>query len=111
MDNDNVLEAIFMLRIVRIFRVFHLVKHYRALQILMHAIKASVQELLMLAIFLLLAMVIFSTLVFYAERSLGDDTDFRTIPAGRTRTLTTSCSCSCSSCSCSYSCSSLADDI
>ena len=64
----EVVEIIFILRIIRIFRIFHMVKHYKALKILVHAIKASVQELLMLAIFLFIAMLVFSTFIFYAER-------------------------------------------
>ncbi|CAH1774796.1 unnamed protein product [Owenia fusiformis] len=80
-----VLELIFILRIIRIFRIFHLVKHYKALSILVHAIKASVQELLMLAIFLLIAMLVFSTLIFYIEGHLSESTangSFETIPLG-----------------------------
>ena len=101
-----VVETIFVLRIIRIFRIFHLVKHYRALKILIHAIKASIQELLMLCIFLVIAMLVFSTLIFYAERSPEDKslvtTDdaiddeekgtFKTIPIGfwwATITMTT----------------------
>lgn len=63
-----VVELIFILRIIRIFRIFHLVKHYKALKILVHAIRASIQELLMLSIFLFIAMLVFSTVIFYAER-------------------------------------------
>jgi hypothetical protein len=84
-NHRAVIETIFILRIIRIFRIFHLVKHYKALKILVHAIKASVQELLMLSIFLFIAMLVFSTLIFYAERSvLGDEGggDFDTIPIG-----------------------------
>ncbi len=43
LNNRALLETIFVLRIIRIFRIFHLVKHYRALKILIHAIRASVQ--------------------------------------------------------------------
>lgn len=87
-NQQAVIETIFILRIIRIFRIFHLVKHYKALKILVHAIRASIQELLMLSIFLIIAMLVFSTLVFYAERpggpALQDDTltDFDTIPIG-----------------------------
>ena len=93
-NSRTVIEVIFVLRIIRIFRIFHLVKHYKALQILVHAIRASVQELLMLSIFLLIAMLVFSTLIFYAERrcdfdshqELNDTTHcggmFETIPVG-----------------------------
>ncbi|CAD5111689.1 unnamed protein product [Dimorphilus gyrociliatus] len=90
--NDRaVIETIFILRIVRIFRIFHLVKHYKALKILVHAIRASIQELLMLLIFIFIAMLVFSTLIFYAERPsqskedllhFEGETKFRTIPLG-----------------------------
>jgi voltage-gated potassium channel Kch len=87
LKNDRaVLETIFVLRIIRIFRVFHLVKHYKALKILVHAIKASIQELLMLSIFLFIATLVFSTLIFYAERpadySNMASSQFGTIPIG-----------------------------
>ena len=82
-NHRAVLETLFILRIIRIFRVFHLVKHYKALRILVHAIKASIQELLMLCIFLVIAMLVFSTLIFYAERPGPlDDGEFNTIPIG-----------------------------
>lgn len=82
-----VVELIFILRIIRIFRIFHLVKHYKALKILVHAIRASIQELLMLSIFLVIAMLVFSTIIFYAERPTYGDTRsissrFQTIPTG-----------------------------
>ena len=98
-NNRAVLETIFILRIIRIFRIFHLVKHYRALKILIHAIRASIQELLMLSIFLVIAMLVFSTLIFYAERNPNSEKalgfyegDFGTIPIGfwwATITMTT----------------------
>lgn len=84
-NHRAVIETIFILRIIRIFRIFHLVKHYKALKILVHAIKASIQELLMLSIFLFIAMLVFSTLIFYAERSvLGESGGgkFDAIPIG-----------------------------
>ncbi|KAH9523786.1 hypothetical protein Btru_040954 [Bulinus truncatus] len=79
-----VIEIMFILRIIRMFRIFHLVKHYQALKVLVYAIKASIQELLMLFIFLLIGMLIFSTMIYYAERkntTEGGD-NFPTIPMG-----------------------------
>ena len=79
-----VFEIMFILRIIRMFRIFHLVKHYQALQILVYALKASLQELLMLGIFLLIGMLVFATMIYYAERknatTPGDK--FSTIPIG-----------------------------
>ena len=38
-----VIEIMFILRIIRMFRIFHLVKHYQALKVLVYALKASLQ--------------------------------------------------------------------
>lgn len=84
-NSKAVIELIFVLRIVRICRIFHLVRHYRALQILVQAISASMQELLMLFIFLLIGTLVFSTLIFYAERKgnfNNNDGHFENIPVG-----------------------------
>ncbi|CAL1530326.1 unnamed protein product, partial [Lymnaea stagnalis] len=77
-------EIMFTLRIFRMFRIFHLVKHYQALKVLVYALRASLQELMMLFIFLLLATLIFATMIYYAERDVlnGGTTDFKTIPIG-----------------------------
>lgn len=78
------IEIMFILRIIRMFRIFHLVKHYQALQILVYALKASVQELLMLGIFLLIGMLVFATMIYYAERkdAVNPSDQFTTIPIG-----------------------------
>ncbi|XP_021347952.1 potassium voltage-gated channel subfamily C member 3-like [Mizuhopecten yessoensis] len=79
-----VIEIMFLLRIVRMFRIMHLVKHYQALKILVYALKASVQELLMLAIFLLIGMLVFASMIYYAERkdAVRPSDTFNTIPMG-----------------------------
>ncbi|XP_059162820.1 potassium voltage-gated channel protein Shaw-like [Physella acuta] len=79
-----VFEIMFTLRIFRMFRIFHLVKHYQALKVLVYALRASLQELMMLFIFLLLATLIFATMIYYAERDAinGGGTKFTTIPIG-----------------------------
>lgn len=82
MNERFVIEIMFILRIFRMFRIFHLVKHYQALKVLVYALRASLQELLMLFIFLLIAMLIFATMIYYAERSNEENTHFRTIPIG-----------------------------
>lgn len=86
--HSAIVDTILLLRIIRICRIFHLVKHYKALKILVHAIKASIQELLMLMIFLIIGMLVFSTLIYYAEQigldKKNDQTinQFTTIPIG-----------------------------
>ena len=83
-NEQLIIEIMFVLRIVRMFRIFHLVKHYQALKILVYALKASVQELCMLAIFLIIGMLVFASMIYYAERkSLFQPSDrFNTIPKG-----------------------------
>ncbi|XP_063447444.1 potassium voltage-gated channel subfamily C member 2-like [Mytilus trossulus] len=84
MNEQFIIQIMFILRIARMFRIFHLVKHYQALKILIYALKASVQELFMLAIFLLIGMLVFASIIYYAE--LQDLTTpgekFTTIPMG-----------------------------
>ena len=84
MNERFVIEIMFILRIFRMFRIFHLVKHYQALKVLVYALRASLQELLMLFIFLLIAMLIFATMIYYAERNddFGAGSEFSTIPIG-----------------------------
>ncbi|XP_069128671.1 potassium voltage-gated channel protein Shaw-like [Argopecten irradians] len=79
-----VIEIMFLLRIVRMFRIMHLVKHYQALKIMVYALKASVQELLMLAIFLLIGMLVFASMIYYAERkdAVQPSDTFNSIPIG-----------------------------
>lgn len=78
------IEIMFILRIIRMFRIFHLVKHYQALQFLVYALKASIQELCMLGIFLLIGMLVFATMIYYAERrdAVNPSKQFTTIPIG-----------------------------
>lgn len=54
--------------IVRVLRLFKLTRHSLGLRILMHTFKASAKELTLLVFFLLLGIVLFASLVFYAER-------------------------------------------
>ncbi|XP_046583525.1 potassium voltage-gated channel protein Shaw-like [Haliotis rubra] len=79
-----VIEIMFILRIIRMFRIFHLVKHYQALKVLVYSLKASLQELLMLFIFLLIGMLVFATMIYYAERkdATSPSDTFNTIPVG-----------------------------
>ncbi|XP_041356670.1 potassium voltage-gated channel protein Shaw-like [Gigantopelta aegis] len=79
-----VIEIMFILRIIRMFRIFHLVKHYQALKVLVYALKASLQELMMLFIFLLIGMLVFATMIYYAERkdAVTPSDTFNTIPVG-----------------------------
>uniref|UniRef100_A0A0R3RSS8 BTB domain-containing protein n=1 Tax=Elaeophora elaphi TaxID=1147741 RepID=A0A0R3RSS8_9BILA len=62
---EDVVEFLSMIRILRLFK---LTQHYRGLQILIHTFRASAKQLILLAFFLMLGIVIFATLVYYAEK-------------------------------------------
>lgn len=69
--------------IVRIFRLFKLTRHSAGLKILIHTFKASAKELLLLIFFLVLFIVIFASLIYYAERlSTNPENQFTSIPIG-----------------------------
>lgn len=71
------------LSIVRILRLFKLTRHSPGLRILIHTFKASAKELTLLVFFLMLGIVVFASLVYYAER-LQDNpgNEFKSIPLG-----------------------------
>lgn len=71
------------LNIIRILRLFKLTRHSRGLKILVYTFKASAKELLLLVGFLLLGIIIFASLIYYAERlQPNPNNDFKSIPEG-----------------------------
>ena len=80
MENADILE---FFSIIRILRLFKLTRHSPGLKILIHTFKASSKELMLLIFFLILGMVVFASLVYYAERLDKNPTnDFKSIPEG-----------------------------
>ncbi|XP_066973877.1 potassium voltage-gated channel protein Shaw-like isoform X1 [Macrobrachium rosenbergii] len=76
-------EVIEFLSIIRILRLFKLTRHSGGLKILIHTFKASAKELTLLVFFLVLGIVIFASLVYYAERlQANPHNDFKSIPEG-----------------------------
>ena len=71
-------DALLMIRLLRLFRFFRLLY---GLQILLHTLKASSYELGLLLLILLIPVVLFSSVIYYTERTFdGIDTKFRSIP-------------------------------
>ncbi|ESN99999.1 hypothetical protein HELRODRAFT_83440, partial [Helobdella robusta] len=69
--------------IIRVMRLFKLTRHSPGLKILIHTFKASAHELSLLVFFLVLFIVVFASLVFYAERTQPNkQNDFTSIPVG-----------------------------
>uniref|UniRef100_A0A914C7E3 Ion transport domain-containing protein n=1 Tax=Acrobeloides nanus TaxID=290746 RepID=A0A914C7E3_9BILA len=64
-------------------RLFKLTQHSQGLKILMHTFRASAKELMLLVFFLVLGIVVFASLVYYAERiEVNPDNQFQSIPLG-----------------------------
>ncbi|CAG4982165.1 unnamed protein product [Colias eurytheme] len=79
-DKADILEFI---SIIKILRLFKLTRHSPGLKILVHTFKASAKELTLLVFFLVLGIVIFASLVYYAEKSQDNpDNQFKSIPLG-----------------------------
>ncbi|KAG0443964.1 hypothetical protein HPB47_014336 [Ixodes persulcatus] len=80
LENADILD---FFSIIRILRLFKLTRHSRGLKILIHTFKASAKELFLLVFFLVLGIVIFASLVYYAERlQVNPRNDFTSIPEG-----------------------------
>ncbi|XP_076650505.1 potassium voltage-gated channel protein Shaw isoform X1 [Halictus rubicundus] len=80
LENADILE---FLSIIRIMRLFKLTRHSSGLKILIQTFRASAKELTLLVFFLVLGIVIFASLVYYAERTQHNpQNDFKSIPLG-----------------------------
>ena len=70
-------------RLFRVFRIFRLTRHFSGLKIIGHTMKASAKELFLLILFLMISVLIFGCLIYYAEiineKSIND---FGNIPIG-----------------------------
>ncbi|VDM76798.1 unnamed protein product [Strongylus vulgaris] len=69
-----------VLRLVRVFRIFKLSRHSVGLQILGKTFKASVQEFCLLIFFMVIALVLFSSGIYFAEQG-EPSSKFTSIPA------------------------------
>ena len=76
----DVVRLLIALRVLRIFRIFILMKHFMALKVLMYTMKASTNELFLLLLVVILGVVIFACLVYYMEIFSDEKSDFAHIP-------------------------------
>ena len=79
-SNIKTIVVLRVVRLIRVFRIFKLSRHSYGLQILGHTLKSSCSELFLLAFFLSIGVVIFSSIIYYAEKDIPL-TKFTTIPA------------------------------
>ncbi|KAF7624811.1 BTB domain-containing protein [Meloidogyne graminicola] len=69
--------------IIRILRLFKLTQHSQGLKILLYTLRSSAKELMLLVFFLLLGIVVFASLIYYAERlEENPENQFHSIPLG-----------------------------
>ncbi|XP_070174727.1 potassium voltage-gated channel protein Shaw-like [Littorina saxatilis] len=73
----NILRSMLALRVIRVLRIFKLMKHYTAFKILVYTIKVSTKELLLMVVFLFSGVLIFASVIYYVERET-----FTSIPVG-----------------------------
>jgi len=78
-ENDEVSGAFVTLRVFRVFRIFKFSRHSAGLRILGHTLRACASELGFLVFTLAMAIIIFATIMFYAEKNVPDTT-FTSIP-------------------------------
>ncbi|KAL3852001.1 hypothetical protein ACJMK2_015690 [Sinanodonta woodiana] len=87
-DNDDVSGAFVTLRVFRVFRIFKFSRHSQGLRILGYTLKSCASELGFLLFSLTMAIIIFATVMYYAEKNV-DRTRFTSIPAAFWYTIVT----------------------
>ena len=87
-DNDDVSGAFVTLRVFRVFRIFKFSRHSQGLRILGYTLKSCASELGFLVFSLAMAIIIFATVMFYAEKN-EKGTTFTSIPAAFWYTIVT----------------------
>lgn len=87
-DNDDVSGAFVTLRVFRVFRIFKFSRHSQGLRILGYTLKSCASELGFLLFSLTMAIIIFATVMFYAEKNVTR-TKFTSIPEAFWYTIVT----------------------
>ncbi|XP_053870938.1 potassium voltage-gated channel subfamily D member 1 isoform X2 [Malaclemys terrapin pileata] len=87
-ENEDVSGAFVTLRVFRVFRIFKFSRHSQGLRILGYTLKSCASELGFLLFSLTMAIIIFATVMFYAEKGTRS-TNFTSIPAAFWYTIVT----------------------
>ena len=87
-ENKDVSGAFVTLRVFRVFRVFKFSRHSQGLRILGYTLKSCASELGFLVFSLAMAIIIFSTIIYYTEKRVPE-TKFTSIPAAFWYTIVT----------------------
>lgn len=76
--DSTAVNLLAFLKIFRVLRIFRLIRHVPGLWILVYTLKASVGELVLLVCFMILGILIFSSLIYFVE----EREQFESIPDG-----------------------------
>ncbi|XP_005529338.1 PREDICTED: potassium voltage-gated channel subfamily D member 3 isoform X2 [Pseudopodoces humilis] len=87
-NNEDVSGAFVTLRVFRVFRIFKFSRHSQGLRILGYTLKSCASELGFLLFSLTMAIIIFATVMFYAEKG-SSASKFTSIPASFWYTIVT----------------------
>ncbi|XP_067095206.1 potassium voltage-gated channel subfamily D member 1 [Osmerus mordax] len=87
-ENEDVSGAFVTLRVFRVFRIFKFSRHSQGLRILGYTLKSCASELGFLLFSLTMAIIIFATVMFYAEKGTRGSS-FTSIPASFWYTIVT----------------------
>jgi hypothetical protein len=86
--NDDLSGAFVTLRVFRVFRVFKFSRHSQGLKVLGQTMQACVNELGFMLFSLSMAIIIFGTIMYYAEKNV-EDSKFTSIPSAFWYTIVT----------------------
>lgn len=75
------LTVLRIIRLVRVFRILKLSRHNRGLKVLGKTLKSSFRELGLLMFFLMVGVMVFSSVIFFAEAQY-ENTPFKSVPTG-----------------------------
>ena len=74
-------DSLSVFGIIRVFRIFRMMKQYTGLQVLVYTLRYSIQEILLLVVFMCIGMVLFSSIMYFAEKG-NTASEFPNIFAG-----------------------------
>ncbi|KAI6224449.1 Potassium voltage-gated channel protein Shaker [Aphelenchoides fujianensis] len=71
-SHDGSFSVLRAIRLIRVIQVFKLSRHVIGLRVLGQTFKASLQEVILMGFFLLIALILFSSCIYFAENSQPD---------------------------------------